>query len=62
VTVSLDSIADDGVFYSGRSEGEAPEIDPVIQVALSSDDPGIGAMVPVRIVAATEYDMTGVTV
>ena len=62
VTVSLDSIAEDGVFYCGRSEGEAPEIDPVIQVAISSDDPGIGAMVPVRIVAASEYDMTGVTV
>ncbi len=62
VTVSLDSIAEDGVFYCGRSEGEAPDIDPVIQVALSSDDPGVGAMVSVRIVAASEYEMTGVTI
>ena len=62
VTVLLDSISEDGVFYSGRSEGEAPEIDPSILVAVSSDDPGIGNMVPVRIVAATEYEMTGVTV
>lgn len=62
VMVSLDSITEDGLFYCGRSEGEAPDIDPVIQVALSDADPGIGAMVSVRIVAATEYDMTGVTV
>lgn len=62
VTVMLDSISEDGVFYSGRSEGEAPEIDPSILVAVSSDDPGIGSMIPVRIVAATEYEMTGVTI
>ena len=60
--VLLDSVSEEGVFYCGRSAGEAPEIDPVILVALSGDDPGTGAIVPVRIVSADEYEMTGVTV
>jgi ribosomal protein S12 methylthiotransferase len=62
VRVSLDSITEDGLFYSGRSAGEAPDVDPVVLVALSDADPGLGVMADVRIVAATEYDMTGVTV
>ena len=33
----IDGVADDGIFYIGRSQAEAPEIDPVIY--LTSSEP-----------------------
>ncbi len=59
VEVLLDSRSEDGLFYCGRSEGEAPDIDPVIQIPISSDHPGLGQWACARIVAAMEYEMTG---
>ncbi|NCA98294.1 MAG: 30S ribosomal protein S12 methylthiotransferase RimO [Clostridia bacterium] len=60
--VTLESISDDGVFYRGRSFAEAPEVDPVIWVAASEADLKLGQTLPVRIVDAGEYELTGVTV
>jgi len=60
--VTLESVSDDGVFYRGRSFAEAPEVDPVIWVAASEADLKLGQTLPVRIVDAGEYELTGVTV
>jgi len=60
--VTLESVSDDGVFYKGRSFAEAPEVDPVIWVAASEAYLRLGQTVPVRIVDAGEYELTGVTV
>lgn len=61
-SVTHESIADDGVFYLGRSYGEAPEVDPVILIAASQADIRVGQTIPVRLVTAGEYELTGVTV
>ena len=64
--VTIDSISEDGIFYKGRSYGEAPEDDPVIYVLIPDDDTNteleIGGRYPVRIVDCSEYDMTGVLI
>lgn len=63
VKVLIDSVADDGIFYVGRSYAEAPEDDPVIYVANSSDfDLVIGESYDVKLVEVFDYDITGVTV
>jgi len=59
--VRVESVAEDGVFYLGRSEGEAPEIDPPIHIAGRSGPLAFGDLVPVKIVDATDYELTGVT-
>lgn len=63
--VTIDSVAEDGIFYRGRSYGEAPEDDPVIFVLVPDDkdiDIQIGGRYPVRIVDSSDYDMTGVII
>lgn len=60
--VTLESLDERGIFYIGRSYGEAPDVDPVIYVAGSTDDLKLGQTVPVRILSHDDYDMTGVTV
>ena len=63
VMVTIDSIAEDGIFYVGRSYGEAPEIDPIVYVASSREEElVIGNRYKVKILEASEYDMTGVTI
>lgn len=62
VSVTLESLDDRGIFYVGRSYGEAPDVDPVIYVAGATDDVQLGQTVPVRLVDGDDYDMTGVTV
>ncbi len=63
VMVTIDSIAEDGIFYVGRSYGEAPEIDPIIYVANTSEEElKVGSRYKVKILEASEYDMTGVTI
>lgn len=63
VDVTIDSVSDDGIFYVGRSYGEAPEIDPIVYVASSREEElVIGNRYKVKILEASEYDMTGVTV
>ena len=58
--VTLESVSDDGIFYMGRSYGEAPEVDPTIYVAASEDAPEIGKTYEVEFVDCSPYDITGV--
>ncbi len=60
--VLLEDISQDGLFFIGRSYGEAPGIDPAIYVLAQSDDLKIGDLVKVKIIDADEYDLTGVSV
>ncbi len=62
VSVLLEEIDEDGIFYRGRSDAEAPEVDPIIRVAASSESVQIGTIVPVRILTVSDYEMTGETV
>lgn len=63
VTVTIDSVADDGIFYIGRSYGEAPDDDPVIYVAASEHELEIGGRYQVKILECTDnFDLTGVTI
>ena len=59
--VTIETISDDGIFYVGRSYGEAPEVDPSIYVAAASEPLEIGRTYPIRIVDCSAYDLTGVT-
>ena len=62
VSVMIDGVADDGIFYIGRSYGEAPEDDPVIYVANTGDlELSVGQFYDVSIVESSDYDLTGVT-
>ena len=61
--VTIDSVSEDGIFYKGRSYGEAPDDDPVIYVAASAGELEIGERYDVRILeSGDDFDMTGVTV
>ncbi|HAL73747.1 MAG TPA: 30S ribosomal protein S12 methylthiotransferase RimO, partial [Clostridiales bacterium] len=51
----------DGIFFIGRSYGEAPEVDPVIYIAASDEGLMVDQTCLVRLIEAGEYDMTGVT-
>ena len=54
----IEGVAEDGIFYVGRTYMEAPEIDPVIYCA-SPEKIDIGEIVKVRMLCADEYDMVG---
>lgn len=56
--VVVEGVADDGIFYYGRSYGEAPEIDPVIYIA-SAEPLEIGAFVRVKILDVNNMDLIG---
>ena len=61
--VTIDSVADDGIFYVGRSYAEAPDDDPVIYVAASEAELQIGGRYKVKLVESHDsFDLTGVTV
>lgn len=62
VKVTIESISDDGIFYKGRSYGEAPEVDPEIFVASLHGELEIGKTYLVRLVDSSDYEITGVTV
>ena len=61
IDVTLESVDENGIFFIGRSYGEAPDIDPVIYVAATTENLALGQTCPVRLVEAGDYDMTGVT-
>jgi len=56
--VLVEGVADDGIFYYGRSYAEAPEIDPVIYFT-SPDPVETGDFVMVKIVSADGTDLIG---
>lgn len=54
----VDGVAEDGIFYIGRSYAETPDIDPVIYFT-SSEPLEKGQIVPVRILCVEGYDLVG---
>lgn len=57
----VEGVADDGIFYYGRTFAEAPEIDSYLY--FTSEEPlKIGEFTNVRIVCSEDYDLTGVVV
>lgn len=56
--VLVEGVADDGIFYFGRSYGEAPEIDPVIYF-ISPEPLETGSFVTVKILNADQMDLVG---
>ncbi len=60
--VLIEGIEPRGILFQGRSYGEAPDIDPLINVAASSPDLGIGSRPSVRILEAGPYELTGVSI
>jgi ribosomal protein S12 methylthiotransferase len=54
----VEGVADDGIFYYGRSYAEVPDIDGLIY--FTSPKPlNIGEYVDVKILDIEDYDMTG---
>lgn len=54
----VDGIADDGIFYYGRTYAEAPEIDGMIY--FTSQEPlNLGSLVDVKILNSEDYDLIG---
>ncbi len=61
VRVLTESVSDDGIFYIGRSFGEAPDVDG--KVYFTSEEPLYpGDMVQVKLVIGEAYDVTGVSI
>src|ERR1035437_1740438 len=60
--VTIETISDDGIFYVGRSYGEAPDVDPSIYVAATNEPLEIGRTYAVSFVDCSAYDLTGVTI
>jgi ribosomal protein S12 methylthiotransferase len=56
--VLVEGVAEDGIFYFGRSYAEAPDIDGLIYF-VSSEPLEIGQMVQVEILNSDQYDLTG---
>lgn len=56
--VLAEGISDDGIFYFGRSYGEAPDIDGLVYF-VSSGPVEPGQMVQVEILNSDQYDLTG---
>lgn len=56
--VIVEGFSEDGLFYTGRSYAEAPDSDGVIYFA-AKDELRAGDIVPVKILVAEEYDLTG---
>ena len=63
VDVLLESVSPDGIFYVGRSYGEAPEIDPDIFLLNSrGEELRLGQRVRAEIIDVQGYDLTAKTV
>ncbi len=57
----VEGVADDGIFYYGRTYAEAPEIDSLIY--FTSEEPlNIGEFTRVKVVNTDDYDLIGVVV
>lgn len=57
-SVLIEGIADDGIFYTGRTPEQAPDVDTITYV-VADCELEIGKRYPVRIVEAHEYELTG---
>ncbi|MBP5427442.1 MAG: 30S ribosomal protein S12 methylthiotransferase RimO [Clostridiales bacterium] len=57
----VEGVADDGIFYEGRTRYEAPDIDGKIYFT-SGEELNIGDFVSTKIVNADDYDLIGVVI
>ncbi|MHB1453099.1 MAG: MiaB/RimO family radical SAM methylthiotransferase [Saccharofermentanales bacterium] len=62
IRITVESIADDGIFYLGRSDAQAPEIDPPVYVAAADEALEFGKEYNVRIVDFSDYELIGVII
>jgi len=54
----VEGVADDGIFYYGRSYAETPEVDGLVY--FTSPEPlEVGSFVQVRMLDYDEYDLVG---
>lgn len=60
VDVLIEAVADDGLFYKGRSSAQAPEIDSVTYVLFERFEPRLGEIYPVTLLETRDYDYIGV--
>jgi ribosomal protein S12 methylthiotransferase len=58
IETAVEGIADDGIFYYGRSEGQAPDIDGKVYFT-SSEPLDINTYVKVRVLNYEAYDLIG---
>lgn len=56
--IIIENVADDGIFYEGRSYAEAPEIDGKVFV-VSKEPLKIGSIVKVKVLDIRDYDLIG---
>lgn len=63
VDMLIEGVSEDGLFYTARSYGEAPEIDPQIYLLNEyPDDLSIGQIVKGKIITQEGYDLTALRV
>lgn len=62
IRITVEAIAEDGIFYLGRGDAQAPEIDPPVYAAASEEPLRIGQEYEVRIVNSSDYEQIGVIV
>lgn len=60
ISVLIEGVSSDGLFFTGRSEGEAPDVDPCVFLAAQSEAYQIGDMIKAKVVEASAYDLTAV--
>ena len=58
--VLIEGLADDGLFYVGRSWAQAPEIDSLTYVLFENTDAQLGQIYPVKLIETQGYDLIGV--
>ncbi len=58
--VLIEKVSDDGLFYIGRTEAQAPDIDPVCYVLSEAGALELQRIYPVEILEVQDYDLTGV--
>lgn len=58
--VLIEGVAEDGIFYTGRSFAQAPEIDTLCYVLFEQGEAKLGEIYPVRFIETQAYDLIGV--
>ncbi|MHB8962299.1 MAG: 30S ribosomal protein S12 methylthiotransferase RimO [Saccharofermentanales bacterium] len=62
IKITIESVADDGIFYLGRSDAQAPEIDPPVYIAAADEALVIGNEYDAEIADFSDYELIGVII
>jgi ribosomal protein S12 methylthiotransferase len=62
IKITVESISEDGIFYLGRGDAQAPEIDPPVSIVATDEPLIIGNEYDVRIVDVSDNELTGVII